>query len=88
MIYAVNFRSVAANGTTDYYNGLTPTCTQPDTLSQPLAGPGDAMYTSGLARLRTGACPIAVDPRAAPLSIRGAPSAQMPPGLGRVHGNW
>ena len=98
VIFAVNFRSKAANGFTDYYNGFTPTCVVTDNLSQPLHGAGDSMLNAALSYLDTGKCPaVAIEPAGARAQVQSSGVAgqpvtprqdERPPGVRGIHYSW
>ena len=91
VVNAINFRSIAADGTTDYIKGFTPRCVIADDLTHALSDPNEALRRGGQTAVETGACPLgtAAVSRAQPLVDREATLPDpLPSGVKREHTTW
>jgi hypothetical protein len=90
VVSAVNFRSIAEDGTTDYINGFAPLCTVNDDLARTLDDPQEGMRRVARGAVEAGACPpVAQDLRVQPQAER-VPTLPdpHPPGVGTEHYTW
>ncbi len=93
VVSAAVFRSVAANGATDYFNGMTPNCVIQDDLTRPVGDVAEAMLAGALTVVQTGNCPAGTtaDNRVIAQSVQlkaTQPDDPIPPRIGRVHQTW
>lgn len=91
VVNAINFRSIAADGTTDYIKGFAPRCVIADDLTRALTDPNEALRRTARTAVETGACPpgTAAVARAQPLVEREATLPDpAPSGLKREHTTW
>ncbi|MFN0299610.1 MAG: S41 family peptidase [Burkholderiales bacterium] len=91
VVNAINFRSIAADGTTDYIKGFPPRCVIADDLTRALTDPNEALRRTAQTAVETGACPpgTAAVARAQPLVEREATLPDpLPAGLKRDHTTW
>lgn len=59
-VSAVNFQSYNAAGQSDYYNGITPTCSATDPFTGTLGDPNEGLTAAAANYLATDSCPTAV----------------------------
>lgn len=93
VVSAAVFRSVAANGATDYFNGLAANCVIQDDLTRAVGDVNEAMLAGALTVVQTGACPAGttafdrvITQSFEPKSTR--PDDPIPPRIGREHQTW
>ncbi len=91
VVSAINFSSIAADGTTDYIKGFAPRCVISDDLSKPLIDPLEAQRQGARVAVETGACPVGTTATDRPHPLaeeRPRLPDPLPSGLKRQHGSW
>jgi C-terminal processing protease CtpA/Prc len=61
VIFPISFRLINADGVSDYFDGLAPTCEAPDDLSHALGEPAEASFGAAIALMNGGDCPGDLD---------------------------
>jgi carboxyl-terminal processing protease len=79
VLNAVDFELANANGETDYFNGLTPTCRATDDLSKALGDPTEAMHAAALYWLDNGVCQVSASALGATSKSTNSAPAPSPP---------
>ena len=91
VVSAINFRSIAADGTTDYIRGFAPRCVIGDDLTRALTDPLEGLRAGARIAVETGACPpgTMATARPQPLAERdGSLPDPVPRGLKGEHSTW
>lgn len=70
-LYPVTFRLVNAEGNTDYFEGMDPTCLAEDDVFHQLGDPAEGMLAAGLDYLNAGSCAQPAPPPGSPLALIG-----------------
>ena len=77
VLAAITFRIANVNGETDYFSGLTPSCTATDDLSHELGSTTESSLATALSYIARGRCPATAQ-RLSPRKILTAQPRRLP----------
>ena len=67
--FSIQFKGVNHKGFGDFSDGFAPTCSVSDDLSRPVGDPAEGLLAAALAYRSSGACPMSLSARTAPMQI-------------------